>query len=122
MNPFFAQLIAQILALVGPWLTDAIKKWLDGLFTKVAPTTGTAATLADPMVDFGVGGPNKSAAAAELIDAALKAVKGVRPFKRATLHVMARTVPAAIARGDKKLKAADGGSELKAVGGKADSE
>ncbi len=121
MNPILAGLIAELLKLVGPWLSDLLKKWLDGLFTKAAPAVAAAhADVLDGVRTFLPA--DKAAVARTLLDTALKSVKGVRPFKRATLHVLARTIPAAIERGDKKLKAADGGNELKAVGSKADSE
>lgn len=120
MNPILADLIAQIIKLVGPWLSDLLRKWLDGLLKKAA----TMQPLAQIAVTDtpALSAADKATIARDMIEDALSLVKGVRPFKRATLHVLARVVPAAIERGDKKLKAADGGTELKAVGSKADSE
>jgi hypothetical protein len=120
MNPIIGELIAQILKLVGPWLTDAIKKWLDGLFTKAAAVQPLAQTAAADTPELTTA--DKATIARDLIEDALRLVKGIKPFKRATLHVMARVVPAAIARGDKKLKKADGGAEIEAVGWNATDE
>lgn len=121
MNPFLSELIDQILKYLAPWLPQSVIDWIKGLFTKSAPTSAFAASLA-AHTPADASGIDRVEAARDLIATARKSIKGLKPFKRATLRVMEDVIPAAIARGDKKLKAADGGSELKAVGSKADGE
>lgn len=83
-------IITAILGLVGPILSDLLKRWLDKLLNKVS-------------AEMTVSSQDTEHETQRLLSAALDATPRVRIFRRALLRSMIAEVPAAVATGAKKL-------------------
>jgi hypothetical protein len=103
----WAAIIQAILAVLGPILSDALKRWLDGKL-KAAAKTADPDTLGDPVTASG-----------DLLAAVLAATPRRQVFKRAFLRHAVESVPGALAAG--KLNSADR-KELGALAEKAGEE
>jgi len=98
-------IIAALIAALGPVLIEALTKWLESLFNKVAPS----------VMPTGV----QEADAEALVDAALAATPRIRVFKRALLSRVREHAGKLVAGG--KLTASEK-KELLALAAKAKSE
>jgi hypothetical protein len=103
----WAEVIAQILKVLGPILSDLLKRWLDTKLKAAARATG---------VD---GPPPRTDCYGILLAAALDATPRRQAFRRAFLRQAIVSVPAAVTAG--KLNSADR-KELAALAGAADQE
>jgi hypothetical protein len=102
----WAEVIAQILKVLGPILSDLLKRWLNTKL-KVA-----SKNFNDPSGRLGDN-------VADLLTAALDATPRRQAFRRAFLRQAIESVPAAVTAG--KLNSADR-KELAALAGAADQE
>lgn len=98
-------IIAAILTIVGPILSDLLKRWLDKLLNRAAAELGTSVT---------VSGANDGAAAKVLLKKALDMTPRVRVFRRALLRSMIHEVPPVVTAGQTKLPKAVS-NEMKAL-------
>jgi hypothetical protein len=102
----WAEVIAQILKVLGPILSDLLKRWLDTKLKAAAK-------------GFPDGPPRPADDARMLLTAALDATPRRQAFRRAFLRQAIVSVPAAVTAG--KLNSADR-KELAALAGAADQE
>jgi uncharacterized protein (DUF305 family) len=86
----WSAIIAAVLQLVGPLLSDLLKRWLDKLLNKVSAEMTVSSQDAEHETQ-------------RLLSAALNATPKVRIFRRALLRSMIAEVPTAVAAGAKKL-------------------
>ena len=102
----WAEVIAAILKVLGPVLSDLLKRWMDGKLKSAAKVSG------DPSGDTGTD-------VSDLLIVALTLTPRRQTFRRAFLRHAIDAVPAAVAAG--KLNSADR-KELTALAGAAELE
>lgn len=90
------EIIAIIVKLFGPFLQDAISKWLSGLLNKSVAAVYASPNAGQTVKFKTIDEPTMREFCADVFDEALRATPRTRPFRRAILRHLRDAAPAAI--------------------------